>query len=127
MTRTKTFPAVIIGVFAALLVLILFGSHSVSAGAPPGLHATVATSSSPTLGATSATVIVSTSTCMARIVSTGGSIVMLSFNDAQTPTGSFGVQQAASTTVAYDAAQYGCGQMKAFSFAASIITVIDTR
>jgi hypothetical protein len=54
---------------------------------------------------------------------------MITFTDAQgkVPTATFGVLQAASTTVAYDASQYGCGAVRIYSFVSSAITVQEAR
>lgn len=90
--------------------------------------ATVATTSNPTV-TTSASLVFATSTCAARTISTVASPIMITFTDAQgkVPTATFGVLQAASTTVAYDASQYGCGAVRIYSFVSSAITVQEAR
>ena len=116
-------------VLAVLAVAYVFSIQSiVFAGAPSGLQATVATTSANAVG-TTATMLFATSTCSARIVTTAASPVMLTFSDYanQTPTGSFGHLQAASTTVSYDGGVYGCGKVKAYAFVASTITLTETR
>lgn len=116
-----------------LLWAYVSGLHTnVSVGsAPMGLAATVGSSSVYALAASTAASIVATSSCTARIITTSGATggMMLTFGDyaAQTPTATFGHYQAASTTVAYDGGIYGCGLVKAFSFAAQTITVSDVR
>lgn len=112
-------------VFWALFSNIQFAGAS----APSGLPATVATTSQTTVG-TTALMIFATSTCATRIVSTVAKPIMLTFSDykGQTPTGTFGIYQAASTTVAYDSGQYGCNMVKAYGFdTTTTITVIETR
>jgi hypothetical protein len=52
---------------------------------------------------------------------------MITFSDAYTPTATFGILQAASTTQAYDASQYGCGRVRIYSYVTSAITVQETR
>ncbi len=128
MTSSKTHIAVLFGVLLAALIAVSFASMNASASAPTGLPATIATSSNPTVG-TTALIIIATSSCAARIITTSASPVMLTFSDYanQTPTGSFGHLQAASTTVVYDGGQYGCGLVKAYSFTTQVITVSDSR
>ncbi len=125
-----TFSTIIGALFiTALLVAFSVGSNKAYGSAPTGLPALVASSTAETAGAT-ATTIAATSTCAARIVTTTTKPIMLTFSDysGQTPTGTFGHLQLASTTVAYDSGQYGCGRMKAFSFDAdSPITVTVTQ
>lgn len=116
----------LIAVTAAILAGVA-GMRPALGAAPNGSPANIATSTNDTLSATTVYGVIASSTCTARIISTGGSAVMLTFNDRDTPTGSSGNQQAASTTVVYDSGQYGCGKVKAYSFAASVITVTDSR
>ena len=113
---------------AALAILFTTPAREAAASSPPGLPATVATSSQAAVS-TTAIPLIATSTCSARIITTFASPVMLTFSDYanQTPTGVFGHLQAASTTVAYDSGQYGCGLVKGYSFASQTITVTDVR
>ena len=88
---------------------------------------TVATSSIHAAGAT-ATTVFATSTCATRTISTSGvGGAMLTFTDQYTPTSSFGHWQAASTTVAYRGADYGCGEWKVYSSPANTLTVTETQ
>ncbi len=115
------------GVLFALIILSYFTAERSQASAPPGLQATVATSSNPAVG-TTARILFASSTCSARIVTTYASPVMLTFADlGVAPTATYGHLQAASTTVAYDSGQYGCGQVKVYSFVSQNITVSETR
>ncbi len=119
----------------AIIVLIsfvyIFSSNyqRAEASAPTGLPATIATSSNLTLAAVTSLSVFATSTCAARIVTTSGSAVMMTFSDrvGDVPTGSFGHLQPASTTVAYDSGQYGCGLVRILSFGAQFITVSESR
>ena len=54
---------------------------------------------------------------------------MLTFSDNQgkVPSGVYGHLQAASTTVAYDGGQYGCGAVRIYSFTSQAITVSESR
>lgn len=113
-------------------VLLIVGSQisPVQGAAPAGIPATVATSSQATTAANAALTLVATSTnCVARVISTRASAVMLTFSDyaGQTPTGTFGHLQTASSTVVYDSSIYGCGLIKVYSYTADTITVTETR
>lgn len=92
------------------------------------LPATVATTSNPTVN-TTASLVFATSSCVARVISTTASPIMMTFTDAQgkVPTATFGVLQPASTTVSYDASQYGCGAVRIYSFVSGAITVQEAR
>lgn len=119
--------AAIVSVVLIAYILGITGNIAF-ASAPSGLPATVATSSIASVSST-ATTIFATSTCASRIITTVANPIMLTFSDysGQTPTGSFGHLQAASTTVTYDSGQYGCGAVKAYSFGTASITVTETR
>lgn len=129
MTTTKSLAYLTI-IALVLSIVYLFGAETqrVDASAPSGLPATVATTSIAAVSPTASTIF-ATSTCSARVVSTQGSAIMLTFSDYanHTPTATFGHLQLASTTVAYDSGQYGCGRVKAYSFAAQTLTVSDTN
>lgn len=112
-----------------LLVLIGYTEYQTAhASAPSGLQATIATTSNPTVNTTAALVI-ATSSCSARIITTYASPIMITFSDVQgsIPTGLFGHLQAASTSIAYDSGLYGCGAVRIYSFVAQNITVSDSR
>ena len=113
--------------FLTISVIILFGMKNANASAPSGLPATVSTTSQETLS-TTALQLFATSTCSARIISTSGQPIMLTFSDKQgsVPTGSFGLIQAASTTVVYDSGQYGCGSVRGYSFGSQLLTLVET-
>jgi len=117
---------IVIGLIAFALILLTqksFGS------APSGLPATVSTSSPYTVSIGTSVTLIATSTCAARIVSTGAGAVNLTFSDisGQTPSGTYGHWQAASTTVAYDSGQFGCGLVKAYGMSTGILTITETR
>lgn len=122
----------LVGVLALLALVFSVGllqTQQADASSPAGLPASVASSTALTMAATTASMVVATSSCNARIISTQASPIMLTFSDYanQTPTAGFGHLQAASTTVVYDSGQYGCGLVKAYSFTAQTITVTDVR
>ena len=131
MTPSKT---ITYGTVVALILVIMYmlgASYSRTlAGAPTGLPASVATTSLMVVGPLSANTLIATSSCAARIITTYANPIMLTMTDriGQTPTGSFGILQLASTTVVYDSGQYGCGLVKAYGFTASTsITFTDVR
>ena len=99
------------------------------AQAPSGLPASVYTESTTSLGTTVLQLAATTTNCASRVVSTSGSAIMLGFTAANgtTTSGSVGIWQAASTTVAYDSGLYGCSQLSGYSYATDPITLIITQ
>lgn len=72
--------------------------------------------------------------CAARVITTKGSYINFTLDDANggdvasTTVGStIGHLQAASTTVIYDGATFGCGSVWAYSPASTTITVSETQ
>ena len=130
-TLTNTLLAVL--ALTALLALTLYSfsfyARFAGASAPSGLQADVATSSVFAIAARTSSSLFATSSCAARIIQTGISPIMLTFSNyaGQSPTGTFGVLQAASTTVVYDSGQYGCGLVKGFSDVAQSLTLTESR
>ena len=123
----------VIGVF--LLVVLVAGyffstSRGTNLGAAfDGSEAKISTTSVQNLEAGVATVLFGTSTsgCTSRLVTTNHGIpVRLAFRDNDVPTATVGHLQAASTSVAYDSAIYGCGRWEAFSITAQAVTVSET-
>lgn len=124
-----------IAVIVLLLALIALYANSLQtpqakASANPGMRTLVATTSNPAVSATAALVFAS-STCTARIITTYASPIMITFSDSAGvgggPTGTFGHLQAASTSILYDAGQYGCDAVRIYSFASQNITVSEER
>lgn len=145
---TKTIISIIaVGVLVVCAYIIGKDSPQLSIGsAPPGLASLVATSSSVDVSATAATLFgESLMNCSARIVSTDGNAILLAFEGTTTYAGSgnsgYGISsttvtsgreghvQAASTTVVYDAALYGCGAVTAVTATAGagVVTVTELR
>lgn len=127
MKNTIALASIVLALFA--IALFVFNSpYPVSASAPSGLQASIATTSNPTVTST-AVLVFATSSCAARTISTSASPIMITFSDNQgkVPTGSFGTLQAASTTVTYDSGQFGCGAVKIYSFTSQVITVAEAR
>jgi hypothetical protein len=142
-SMTKTLNRVMIAGAIAILGLFAFAfvqeAKIANASAPSGLSATVATTSLQDVGpnlysSTTPRVIVIANhpQCAARIITTGANPILLgfnaTFNGTTTPSGTSGVYQAASTTVAYDSGIYGCGQITAYGYTATTaITITETH
>lgn len=129
MTYTKQLAfAYMAGAATAFLAILFFYSAVTHAEAPAGLASTVATTSQIAVTPT-ASLVIATSSCNARIISTTASPIMIGFTDNQgfVPTALVGFLQPASTTVSYDAGMYGCGAVRIYSFVNSSITVADSR
>jgi len=118
-------------ILGLIILSALFITQKSYGSSPSGLPSTIASSTSSFAVGTSQGLLFATSTCAARIVSTREAGVMLTFNEpvGQVPTAITGHFQAASTTVAYDSGQFGCGAVRAISAtgAATTITVSETR
>ena len=117
--------AVLIAVAILILSVVLF----VNAPKEPlkgavGITASYASSTLTTVSAGTATTVAATSTCASRIVTTKASPVLLTFDDRLTPTPIYGHIQPASTTVSYNAEEYGCGELKALT-ADNLATVLS--
>lgn len=122
------------------LILSIFNVFPAFSAAPEGIPATLATSSSATVGpqtvsvaSTTASVFLGTSNCASRVISTQGFDVRLMFSNSQfssttaNPTAAIGFLQLASTTVVYDASVYGCGFVNAYGLASTTLTISEYR
>lgn len=116
-------------IVTALVVVLgfnYFNSPKLGNVITQGIVPTVATSSQIVVGPQSVTTLFAkNSSCTSRLVSTVGTAVMLSFSSAVTPTGTAGAVQAASTSVSYDNANYGCGAITAYAAASTTITLTE--
>ena len=137
---TKKIATTLVAIALVVIALIayIFGlqERSTFAAAPPGVPATMATTSQITIGPGSGgdgvnEIIFATSSCTARVISTVASPIMLSFtlsNGSTTlPSGTSGLLQGASTTIAYDSELYGCGAVVAYGFSTSTISISEAR
>lgn len=123
----------------ALAVMFFFRPQQAQGGAFPGSVAQIGvnnTSASTTrisLLPHTATQLIGTTTCAARIITTTSYPVRLSFYDGAPSLHIFGGHlQAASSTEHYDGEQFGCGVIKAFALidggvASSSITISETQ
>lgn len=121
--------ATIIGIIVIALAGYLYYSGTVAFQGAGSNAARVATSSTigvgPQLNKTLFTNNVG-GLCASRIISSVASPLMLSFHSAVTPTGVIGHLQAASTSIVYDSALYGCGGVTAYAFSSTTITISQT-
>jgi hypothetical protein len=141
---THKIYAVLFGslIFAAFIFFMLLSSvRNADAAAPAGYNASVATTSTLAVGplnnmyafgvsSSSVPSLEQRYTCAARVISTSGSAIMISFGSQSSTTLSqtVGHWQPASTTVAYDGGLYGCGYMSIRGVnASSTITITETR
>lgn len=111
--------------FSAMLLSEIRYAHADATNIIP---ATVATTSLNAVTST-ASVVFATSSCVSRIISTQASGIMIGFTDKQgfVPSGTQGFWQPASTTVSYDASQFGCGAVRIYSGTTQNITVSEAR
>lgn len=109
---------------------------SASAANPAGYPAQVATTSLLAVGPSNNMYAFGTTTresayqCSARVISTDYNPIRISFASVSSTTlsTSVGIYQPASTTVAYDAAIYGCGYVTVRGLTASTtIQLVETR
>ncbi|MBR1146682.1 hypothetical protein [Bradyrhizobium sp. AUGA SZCCT0431] len=129
MTKSNvTIAALIVLIALTAVAIFSVNTRGVVGAAPAGLRATVGTTTNLTVS-TTAFKAFGTTTCASRKITTGASPIMITFTEkfGQTPTGSFGHLQAASTTVDYDGGVNGCDALKIYSYATQLITVTETN
>ena len=133
MTKLQAILMGLTAILASLVVLLAVKQlpEPVLSGAPPGLSSSLSTSSSVAVGTSSVVTLfapaanTTAQSCTARVISTVGQPIMLSFGST-TPTATEGHMQTASTTVAYDSEIYGCGYIRAFGYAQNVTTPSST-
>lgn len=120
---------IVIIVAVTAITVPLTQTRTAQGAAPSGLYSTVATSGPILVSTTASTVIATSTSCAARIISTNNSAVKLTFGDADgdVPTGTNGIWQAASTTEAYDGGIFGCGAVKIYSYVAQTVNATETQ
>lgn len=130
------FIAIAASVLAIFLSMVFSLPRSAGATAPAGLNAQVATSSTLAVGPSNNVYAMGTTTnesryqCAARVISTQGQPIMISFASLSSTTLSTtnGFWQAASTTVAYDGGLFGCDYMTIRGLSASsTINIMETH
>jgi hypothetical protein len=114
-----------------IILTALFLTQRASGSAPSGLPATFSTTTLGYVVGTTQSLLVATSSCSARVITTRAAPVMLTFTDVagKVPTAVLGHLQTASTTVVYDSGQYGCEAVRVVSATgvADTITVSESR
>lgn len=125
----------LLAVMLGVLAMFSFSTPTADGAAFTGTVSRLDTSTSTSVGpqaVPAVTLFQISADCDARVVSTQGSAIMLSFGEplagnvsSTTLSGSVGHVQAASTTVAYDAEVFGCGRWTAWGFATSTVTVSE--
>lgn len=139
--RTATTVMLIFAIIAvAFFIMTLEKPQSVFGGSFTGTATTLNYATTTTVGPQGATVVKTqifarNPECDSRVISTPGtSAIMISFNDipktagnigSTTVSASAGHLQAASTTVNYDSAVYGCGTWNAWAWASTSITISE--
>ena len=144
---SKDLKTILICAVVSLFVIVgvvSFKGEKPLGQATSGLSAVMASSSPIAVGALAVTLFPA-SACTARIVSTVGGAIMLSFGEASTTfnggadsgygvasttlSGIVGHVQAASSTVVYDSGIYGCGLVSAISGTngVEIVTVAELQ
>jgi len=129
---------VLMGIILGMIALTAMLLTQISLGsAPSGLPATVATSSTITVGphkpntASSTVSVFVKSGCSSRVISTRETAIELRFSNTMfssttvNPAANAGIHQLASTTVVYDSGQYGCGFVSVFGYATTSISIAE--
>ena len=119
--------------YAALLSILLIGLAAVSftsyvqlSGAvSPNMHSRSLTAATSSVGAHVASEISSAKDICASRIITVYEDVYLSFDTDLTPATNVGHIQTGTTTVAYDAEQYGCGAINAIAPATTTISITE--
>lgn len=112
-----------VGIFFASIFVEIQHAHAANTNQSP---TTVATSSARIL-TTAPSFVFATSSCTTRVISTTGSAINISFGATAQPSMGAGILQGASTTVVYDASQYGCGAVYVYSLSAATTSWLESR
>lgn len=112
--------------FALGMIYLTFSSGSQFGAAPGGFLATTASTSRLVVG-TSAGQLIASSTCVARVVTTEEAAIKFTVGDETPVSNGLGHTQAASTTVTYDSATYGCGSWRGISATGAATNVTLTE
>ena len=123
----KTIKRIDIYVIAIALVIagyFLWSSYQVLGSAPSGIPAEIATSSTALVGTSTPVTLTATSTgCAARIITTRGQAISLSFDwklSSTTLSETIGHIQGASTTDHYDSGLFGCSVVTAIGLSVGL-------
>ena len=136
MNKNYIIGIVVLALLLAVGYLYLGEKEAGLGSAPPGLPSLNSTSSVMTITTSALTIFSDSPFCSSRVISTQDQPIMLAFGEAgdftvasTTISGSVGLLQPASTTVAYDAGIYGCGRVSAIAGdnVSSEVTVVEYR
>lgn len=114
--------------FASLSVIVFTNNVGVGGAAEPNMHASRSDMATSSVGIYSTVEIATENTarpCASRVITTYSDI-SLSFDGDFSPTASIGHLQSGTTTVAYDSAIYGCGDITAIAKSATSTISIST-
>lgn len=119
----KVFNKKTFGIITAILFMVIlsyWASNSIpkaESSAPPGMQTIWATSSIIALSNTASRNLFASSTCISRTITTSSTPIRIKFGDHANfnLSANNGHLQAASTTVTYDGAAYGCGLWTGFT------------
>ena len=116
------FAGIVGGIVLAFLPKLALGS------APSGLQGSIATSG-PMAVTPTVSLVMSTSTCSARIITTQSSAIRLTLSDINSfqASATQGEWQAASTTATYDSGLFGCGTVRVHSQGNQNIWITEVR
>lgn len=128
MTLQKDFllaSALVLVIVACASIIAFTQNVGIGQAVEPNMQSRIHAMSTSSVGVyTASTISAGTiENCASRIVTTNERLY-LSFDPSLTPTGvTRGLYQAASTTVAYDAEQYGCGAVTAIAGATTTVSI----
>ena len=133
--KSQTLSITLLGlaVFSLALVLLFKPVHDAFGSAFTGQASHLQTATTTQVGnqavpALTIASAISDESCKARVITTNGIGVYLSFGDtagfsSTTITNAIGHWQPASTTVVYDSGLYGCGRLTGWAVATTTLTV----
>ncbi len=142
MTSSKVFLGTALGIIAIALFAFFFAVEQpqTSLGEAQASAVTVRIATSTAVGPQGPSVVKTqlfamNTSCKSRVISTVGTAIMLSFDDiagagnigSTTLSGSVGFVQGASTTVVYDAEEYGCGVWNGWAAASTTIALMEAQ
>ena len=142
MTSSKIFIGSVLGiiVIALFAFFVAVEQPQITLGEAAASAATPRIATTTTVGPQGASAVkvqlfAANTSCKSRIISTVNSAIMISFDDiagagnvgSTTLSGTVGSVQVASTTVAYDAEDFGCGVWNGWASASTTVTLIETQ
>jgi len=120
--------AVALIALASLSVILFTSNVGVGNASEPNMHAAILNTATTSVGVAAASQIAADTgsrSCASRVITTYSDI-SLSFDSDFTPTASAGHLQSGTTTVFYDSAIYGCGNVSAIARSATSTITVST-